>query len=119
MSEQGQDGYGTRSVPPIRTTLEARHIGLGAHKPPAKRLEAEHPTACEGHVGTTEESYSRLVGRYEGNPIGFVAELSKKNQERKLMHEILNSAGVPAANSQGRELCLIARVAILAEQVKP
>lgn len=87
--------------------------------PAKKALAPGYPTACDGHVGTTEENYSRLARRYEGNPVGFVAELSKKNQERKLMHEILTSAGIPSQTTDGRDLCLLARVAVAAYELTP
>lgn len=69
---------------------------------------------CEGHVVVTDESYGRLLDRYKGDSPAFVAELAKKNAERKLLHEMLTEHGIPTQTHQGRELCLLARVALLA-----
>jgi hypothetical protein len=68
---------------------------------------------CEGHVTVSDESYGRLLQRYKGDSPGFVAELAKKNAERKLLHEMLSEAGIPSETHQGRELCLLARLALL------
>ncbi|HSE44005.1 MAG TPA: hypothetical protein VLA89_01615 [Gemmatimonadales bacterium] len=69
---------------------------------------------CAGHVKASEESYGRLLNRYKGDSPAFVAELAKKNAERKLLHEMLTEHRVPNQTHDGRELCLLARVAILA-----
>lgn len=81
------------------------------------QMEVHGP--CEGHVSVPEERYEQLRSRYGENPIGFVAELGKKNYERKMMHEMLTTAGVPSQTEQGRELCLLARLAILCDRTAP
>jgi hypothetical protein len=73
---------------------------------------------CEGHVHAEDDRYGKLVERYGKDSIGVVAELAKKNQERKLMHEMLSSYGIPAETEQGRDLCLIARIAIALQRVE-
>jgi hypothetical protein len=70
---------------------------------------------CIGHQEPAPESWAQLETRYGEDGIGFVAELAKKNGERKLMHEMLNTAGVPTKTPEGRDLCLIARLAIFTE----
>lgn len=74
--------------------------------------------ACEGHIEVSDESFSQLRTRYGDDSIGFVAELAKKNAERKVMHGILSDAGIPDTTPEGRALCLVARLAMLAEAVR-
>lgn len=78
----------------------------------------EPSAACAGHHATPDEKYEDLRERYGSNPIGFVAELAKKNHERRIEHEILTSVDIPEYTEQGRALCLVARLAILAERVR-
>ena len=73
--------------------------------------------ACEGHLPENRERYESLLARYGSNPIGLVAELAKKNDERKLMHEMLSAYGIRSKTDQGRELCLAARLAIALEEL--
>jgi hypothetical protein len=72
---------------------------------------------CIGHDEPVAEDWTRLKQRYGDDTIGFVAELAKKNDERKLMHAILTDAGIASETPQGRGLCLVARLAMLAEKV--
>lgn len=71
---------------------------------------------CIGHVEVPDEKWEDLKDRYGQNPVGFVAELAKKNHERRIEHDILTSVGIPSETEQGRALCLVARLAILAER---
>jgi hypothetical protein len=73
---------------------------------------------CEGHVETPDEDYARLRERYGTDTVGFVAELAKKNSERKLMHQMLTTYGIPSETPEGRALCLLARLGIMGERLR-
>jgi hypothetical protein len=98
-------GLGYRQDPGIALLKEIRD----------ELLRVEELPACTGHVADEPARYDSLIRRYGENPIGIVAELAKKNQERKLMHEMLTAYGIAGTTSEDRELCLVARLAILLE----
>lgn len=53
--------------------------------------------------------------RYE-TPVGLAAELLKKDQERRVLHEMLTAAQIPAESKSGEAICLIGRLAVLIEK---
>jgi hypothetical protein len=80
-------------------------------------MALEEQPACVGHEPDEPERYDSLIRRYGETPVGLVAELAKKNQERRLMHEMFSAYGIREVTSENRELCLVARLAIALEEL--
>lgn len=59
------------------------------------------------------KSLAEYIGRYDDPAVGLAAELMKKDNERRLMHELLTEAGVPTTSRSGEGICLIGRLAVL------
>jgi len=60
-------------------------------------------------------SVKGIMERYGDVAVLIAGELAKKNAERKMMHEMLNEAGVPANSANGEAMCLLNRVNYLAD----